>query len=267
MGDKFKLFGIALFLMFVMAYQFGQMGTAPVQGPVSAEQLDLLPETTDSSPETVTVALPETASADPVSDQAIRIRVIPHSNAFEDQLAKRIARYAIDEILAENSVALGNVDSARTFLANNVTEVNGRLTEIFNSIGYETGFEVTFGHHLFPEKQFNGEIFPAGAYESLVVRIGEGRGNNWWCFVNPGVCLGPSMDAMDFSQESVNWNFLYQARDNAQNALLEGDFSFHFSGWIDNFFGSRQPAVSETATVSAAPQAPVINWYLFDDEK
>ena len=237
MNNKMKFFFIATIFMVITAYQLGQAGTSPINHPVNAEMTE----------------------EEVVNDNAIRIRVIPHSNAFEDQLSKRIARYAIDELLADNAGALGSVESTRAFLASNVTTVHNRLSEIFGSIGYETSFEVTFGQHLFPENQWEGEVFPAGYYESLVVRIGEGRGNNWWCFVNPGVCLGPSLNDMEAPSTSEGWNFLYQVRETAQSALLNGDFSFYMSGLFENWFGSGevQPQVAPIA----------INWYLFDDEK
>jgi len=244
MNDKMKFAIVAVILMVVTSYQLGQMGTSPITSPVSAEMY-------------------EAATELAVNDNAIRIRVIPNSNTFEDQLAKRIARYAIDELLADNVAAMESVESTRSFLVDSIDTVNARLSEIFASIGYETGFEVTYGQHLFPEKNWDGEVFPAGYYESLVVRIGEGRGNNWWCFVNPGVCLGPALETME-STGAEGWNFMYQARETAQNALLNGDFSLYVSTFIDAWFGS-----SDVPTAAAEPanaEQAAIDWFVFDDE-
>lgn len=250
MNDKIKFFVVGVFLMAVTAYQFGQLGTSPVTGPVSAESVEAVEETA-------------------VFDQAIRIRVIPNSNSFEDQLAKRIARYAIDELLADNAGSLANVESTRAFLVQNIQAVDSRLSEIFASIGYETGFEVTYGQHLFPEKNWDGQVFPAGYYESLVVRIGEGRGNNWWCFVNPGVCLGPSLSNMDAPESAEGWNFLYQTRETAQSALQNGDFAFYFGNLMESWFGgSNNESVAMDAVAVAAPATTnAVNWYMFEDEK
>ncbi|MCL1948661.1 MAG: stage II sporulation protein R [Turicibacter sp.] len=249
MNDKMKFFLVGVVLMAVTAYQLGQLGTTPVTGPVHAE-------------------MNEPATAAEVNDNAIRIRVIPNSNAFEDQLAKRIARYAIDELLADNGDAMGSVEATRSFLVNNIQSVNDRLSHIFASIGYETAFEVTYGQHLFPAKQWDGQVFPAGYYESLVVRIGEGRGNNWWCFVNPGVCLGPALGEME-NPGAEGWNFLYNARENAQTALLDGDFSFYVGSLFETWFGGNNQVSAMDGVAVATPVAvrSTINWYLFDDEK
>ena len=41
----------------------------------------------------------------------------------------------------------------------------------------------------FPEKIYNGVVYEKGLYESLVVEIGDGSGNNYWCFLYPSLCL------------------------------------------------------------------------------
>ena len=47
--------------------------------------------------------------------------------------------------------------------------------EYFNTRSYET---------------FDGNLtMPAGEYTALVVTIGEGKGNNWWCVTYPSSCL------------------------------------------------------------------------------
>jgi len=245
MNNKVKFFLVSVLLMAVTAYQFGQLQTSPITSPVSAEMVE--------------------PTVQEVNDQAIRIRVIPHSNAFEDQLAKRIARYAIDELLADHVGAMGSVESTRAFLVENIPTVHSRLSEIFASIGYETSFEVTYGQHLFPEKNWDGEVFPAGYYESLVVRIGEGRGSNWWCFVNPGVCLGPSLENMEAPTTDTGWNFMYQARETAQNALVAGDFSLYINTFLESWFGSNE--APQQVAVAVVEEPAQVNWFLFDDEK
>jgi len=41
----------------------------------------------------------------------------------------------------------------------------------------------------FPEKIYKGIRYNAGNYESLVIKIGEAKGNNYWCVLFPPLCL------------------------------------------------------------------------------
>ena len=55
--------------------------------------------------------------------------------------------------------------------------------------GYDTDYEVDFGYNLFPEKKYKGVVYKEGYYESVVVTLGKGEGNNWWCVLFPPLCL------------------------------------------------------------------------------
>ena len=50
-------------------------------------------------------------------------------------------------------------------------------------------YDVNYGLNYFPEKEYNGVIYPEGEYESLVVTIGDGLGENFWCVLFPPLCL------------------------------------------------------------------------------
>ena len=43
--------------------------------------------------------------------------------------------------------------------------------------------------NYFPEKEYKDIVYEEGYYESLVVEIGEAKGDNWWCVLFPTLCL------------------------------------------------------------------------------
>ena len=70
-------------------------------------------------------------------------------------------------------------------------------------------FEVKFGYNYFPVKEYKGIKYDEGYYESLVVSIGEAKGDNWWCVLFPPLCLLESEENSDveyrfFVQELLN---------------------------------------------------------------
>lgn len=131
-----------------------------------------------------------------------------------------MVRYAMDEYLNANKSAFETVESTREFITNNIGQIEETVSHVLDTINYDSEFEVSYGAHLFPEKQYNGETYEQGYYESLVITIGEGRGNNWWCFMNPDLCLGPSAKASE-SNESSDWNNQYNAMETTQEAFQE----------------------------------------------
>ena len=196
-----------------------------------------------------------------VNDTAIRIRIIPNSNKYEDQQAKKMVRYAIDEYLAANKSSFESISSTREFIMKNIGEIESKVGHVLDAINYDLDFEVSYGAHLFPEKQYNGETYEEGYYESLVITIGEGMGNNWWCFMNPDLCLGPS--ATSNQEAESNWNVQYEAMENTQEAFQTQNFKSYIGEVVDTLFGSRE---NEAESYVSADTSAKANWYLYEDE-
>jgi len=173
------------------------------------------------------------ATPDQHQSNDIRLRIIPHSDSEVDQMTKRVVRFAINEFFTTNQSELTSNEDTRNFLINNLDTINDKVERVLWSVGDDVKFEVSFGHHMFPE---SGR-FDAGQYESLVIRIGDAGGDNWWCFVNPGICLTPGEET---DVNHVQYN---------QQTNLRGFFS--------NLFGSGHGRMQDTS----------IDWYVFDDEK
>lgn len=59
-----------------------------------------------------------------------------------------------------------------------------------------------FGFNYFPSKKYKGITYKDGYYESLVVTLGEGKGDNWWCVLFPPLCLLEAEESTDVEYKS-----------------------------------------------------------------
>ena len=50
-------------------------------------------------------------------------------------------------------------------------------------------YSIKYGMNYFPKKVYKGVVYPSGNYESLVITLGSGLGDNWWCVLYPPLCL------------------------------------------------------------------------------
>ena len=50
-------------------------------------------------------------------------------------------------------------------------------------------YNISYGLNHFPKKEYNGQVFSEGDYESLVIEIGEAKGNNYFCILYPPLCM------------------------------------------------------------------------------
>ena len=124
-----------------------------------------------------------------IPNTAIRLRVIPNSNNLLDQEMKAKVKEYLEDNLYKNFANVNNIEEARTIINNNIPKIEEDIIIIFNENNYDMNFKVKYGNNYFPEKEYKGITYKEGYYESLVVEIGEAKGDNFWCVLFPSLCL------------------------------------------------------------------------------
>lgn len=120
-----------------------------------------------------------------ISDDSIRFRVIANSNSEEDiKMKELVVKELSSTLFKENSL-----EGTRSNIISNISQIEKRIDRVFDNNNYDKTYNVIYGMNEFPEKIYNGVVYEKGLYESLVVEIGDGRGNNYWCFLYPSLCL------------------------------------------------------------------------------
>ncbi|QNK58267.1 stage II sporulation protein R [Paenibacillus sp. PAMC21692] len=124
-----------------------------------------------------------------IPTEAIRLRILANSDSAADQMVKRIVR---DEIVkAMNGWATGpqNIEEARRTIQSKLPELETIVASVLKSRGFEYDSSAELGLVEFPTKMYGNKVYPAGQYEALLVTIGEGKGQNWWCVLFPPLCF------------------------------------------------------------------------------
>ena len=119
-----------------------------------------------------------------IPENSIRIRVIANSNNIEDQILKLKVKEKVESKLYEKLDNTKDINIARN-------KIKSTLPEIENIVNNETNgtnYNINYGDNYFPKKELNGINYEEGNYESLVINLGEGKGNNWWCVLFPPLC-------------------------------------------------------------------------------
>ncbi len=132
-----------------------------------------------------------------IPNTAIRLRVIPNSNNLLDQEMKAKVKEYLENNLYKNFANINNIDEARIMINNNIPKIEEDITSIFKENNYNTNFKIKYGNNYFPEKEYKGIIYEEGYYESLVVEIGEAKGDNFWCVLFPSLCLLETEETTD----------------------------------------------------------------------
>lgn len=124
-----------------------------------------------------------------IPDTAIRLRVIPNSNSSLDQSMKNKVKKYLEKNTYATLSNVTDIEEARTKINDSLSNLDININKIFKDNKYNMEYTVDFGYNYFPEKKYRGLKYKEGYYESLVITIGEGKGDNWWCVLFPNLCL------------------------------------------------------------------------------
>lgn len=129
------------------------------------------------------------AKANIIPADALRFRVIANSNSEYDQTIKLKVKDKIQIDLYNLLKNTKGIEEARNIINNNLTNISDNVRKVLEEENYNYDFSINFGQNYFPQKKYKGITYDEGYYESLVITLGEGKGDNWWCVLFPPLCL------------------------------------------------------------------------------
>ncbi len=130
-----------------------------------------------------------------IPKEAIRIRVLANSNSRADQEEKMKVKGKVENYLYNKLAYVNDINSANTIIENNLLELENVIENV-----YDGNFTINYGMNYFPKKEYKGIIYDEGYYNSLVISLGKGLGENWWCVLFPPLCMleGNEMDDVEY---------------------------------------------------------------------
>ena len=118
-----------------------------------------------------------------IPDESIRFRIIANSNEEADQAMKMLIKKDLEKELFSKIASSKSIDDTRKIISDNQENIDRLLKK------YNINYDISYGKNYFPSKEYKGVNYNSGEYESLVISLGESKGNNWWCVLYPPLCL------------------------------------------------------------------------------
>lgn len=118
-----------------------------------------------------------------IPDESIRFRIIANSNEEADQAMKMLIKKDLEKELFSKIASSKSIDDTRKIISDNQENIDRLLKK------YNINYDISYGKNYFPSKEYKGVNYNSGDYESLVISLGESKGNNWWCVLYPPLCL------------------------------------------------------------------------------
>jgi len=144
----------------------------------------------------------------------LRIHILANSNNEKDQNVKLEVKSKIVDFLTPYLERVKTKEEAKVLVQENKDVIKAVVDNVLskNGFGYKSDCGVEKKH--FPTRYYENCLLEEGEYDALVVTLGEGKGDNWWCVVYPPLCFVNK-------NEKAEQNIIYNSR---------------FLEIIDNFF-------------------------------
>lgn len=174
------------------------------------------------------------------AEEAIRLRILGNSDAIGDQAVKRAIRDKVNQAISEWAVELDSVEEAKEVISANLSVIDVIVAEELERAGLEQTYHVEFTDVQFPTKLYGNLVYPAGVYDAVLITLGEGKGENWWCVLFPPLCFlemanGEAVETgQDTGSESEREE---EAEDEIEVAFFVVEL---FSNLFDRIFSSEQ---------------------------
>lgn len=123
-----------------------------------------------------------------VPKDSIRFRIIPNSNTLEDLHMKEKVKEEINNVINDIEKS-NNIEESRDNIISSIPIIEEKIDNLFENEKYNKPYKIKFGMNYFPEKTYKGVKYEEGNYESMVIEIGESKGDNYWCVLFPPLCL------------------------------------------------------------------------------
>ncbi|MBQ3493164.1 MAG: stage II sporulation protein R [Clostridia bacterium] len=119
----------------------------------------------------------------------LRIHIRANSNEFIDQNVKYKVKSAVVEFLTPYIANCKDKKSAEDMLSSNLTAIKQVCNDVLKQNGFNYTANAKIKNEEFPTRVYEGVQLESGFYDALIIELGCGEGDNWWCVVYPPLCF------------------------------------------------------------------------------
>ena len=149
----------------------------------------------------------EVAAAD---TDYLRIHVRANSNDQVDQSVKYLVKDEVVKYITPYAAQCTDKAAAMQVIGG----ILGGIEKVCDRVLKENGFSYTSRASIreeeFPTRVYGDLTLESGVYDALIIELGTGSGDNWWCVIYPPLCF--TSGTADVEYRSAIWDIINKFR-------------------------------------------------------
>ena len=119
----------------------------------------------------------------------LRVHIRANSNSDVDQNVKYKVKAAVVDYLTPKIAENSSFEAVYNLLENNLKNIEEVANEVLKNNGFCYKSNAKLNEEYFPTRSYGEYTLENGYYDALIVNLGSGMGDNWWCVVYPPLCF------------------------------------------------------------------------------
>ncbi|WZY00146.1 stage II sporulation protein R [Bacillus sp. FSL W7-1360] len=172
------------------------------------------------------------------AEEAIRLRILADSDSIADQAVKREIRDEVNVEVTKWVDDLTDMKEAEAIMESRLDEIEEIVAAVLARRDLEQTYTVSLEETQFPTKLYGNMVYPAGIYKALLITLGEGQGENWWCVLFPPLCF-VDMEHGEAVEQAEDTEETEELQEEVQQEEVETSFFFvdFFTSLWEQLFG------------------------------
>ena len=118
-----------------------------------------------------------------------RLHIVANSNSTNDQELKYLVKSKLIDFYTPYLADVDSKDEAIRVVNENLDVASLLINKSLQEIGVTYGAELQVKQEQFPTRYYENFCLEEGVYDSIIIKLGKGEGDNWWCVVYPPLCF------------------------------------------------------------------------------
>lgn len=119
----------------------------------------------------------------------LRIHIRADSNSSADQSVKYKVKTAVVEYLVPFVATSKTKQEALATIGSRLREIEEVANTVLTGENFTYKCSAKLNEENFPTRTYDGLTLTSGMYDALILQLGSGKGDNWWCVVYPPLCF------------------------------------------------------------------------------
>ena len=119
----------------------------------------------------------------------LRVHIRANSNNQVDQQIKMVVKKSVVDYLTPLIAEGSTFEQVYTILDQNLKNIEQVCDKVLKANGHSYTSTAYLNQEYFPTRSYGEYTLDNGFYDALIIELGSGTGDNWWCVVYPPLCF------------------------------------------------------------------------------